>query len=410
MKTLQEKILALQALYRTRRLYFKQSIDSMQGITPWGTRRLRGRGLALLGEAEQLMQELEQGMVTTAEGSVTVPLRKRYHRFKKVYALLHEFTKPWWRQWAEAIGIALLLAVVLRNFIFGLYHVPTGSAEPTILVGDRIWGNKLAYYYDSINRGDLVIFDDPLFPVDKSHKVRQLWQRYIGIPVPALGLGAGPTNWVKRVIAVPGDTIEGRLEQGKTTVYLNGKKLEEPYVNPYPLIHVRKERGFFPVQNIGPLLIPDFLRQEKCHRRYTYDPAVSLEQQPFYKLKPEEIIANPLTGQPILDHPFTPTLRDSYGAIADQFGPIIVPEGKYWVMGDSRKNSADSRIWLFLDKSLIHGRASFIIYSLDSEEAFWAFDLIKHPLEFWTKIVRWGRTFSGFKSATVEQQIIGKQP
>jgi hypothetical protein len=75
------------------------------------------------------------------------------------------------------------------------------------------------------------------------------------------------------------------------------------------------------------------------------------------------------------------------------FGPLTVPDGKYWMMGDSRKNSRDSRWWHFLDRERIHGRASFIIYSIDSEEAFWLFELIKHRINFWTKSIRFNRFF-----------------
>jgi hypothetical protein len=79
----------------------------------------------------------------------------------------------------------------------------------------------------------------------------------------------------------------------------------------------------------------------------------------------------------------------------DIFGPIKLQEGQYWVMGDSRKNSNDSRFWGPLDEKYIHGRASFIIYSIDSGEAFWLFDLIKHPIDFWFKYIRWNKIFKG---------------
>ena len=55
--------------------------------------------------------------------------------------------------WLGSIAVALATAVILRMFIFGLYHVPTGSAEPNLLVGDRIWGNKMAYYFGKVKQG-----------------------------------------------------------------------------------------------------------------------------------------------------------------------------------------------------------------------------------------------------------------
>ncbi len=403
MKTVQDKAKALSDLYCSRRQGFKQTIANLRALTPWGTNKLRNKGQALFDEAERLYHEITKGMIGTAEGGMTNAIvRRRCRRLKKVYKALHEMSKPWWRQWIEAVGIALFLALFLRNFVFGLYHVPSESAETTILVGDRIWGNKMAYFFNTVKRGELVIFDDPQFDIDRSSTLHYYWQRYVGLPVPLFGLKAGPANWVKRVIAAPGDTIEGRVENGKTVVYLNGKLLEEPYVNRLPLIHMQREHGFISLQSFGPFMIPDFLKKGKRIVRRSFDIRYAPEEQPYYKISPEDIIQNPLTGKPIFDEAYTPTMRDYHGSIADEFGPFVVPAGKYWVMGDNRKNSGDSRMWLFLDEELIHGRASVIIHSLDSDEAFWVFDLLKHPIDFWTRIMRWNRFGMVLKSADIK--------
>ncbi len=357
------------------------------------------KGLTLVESAEGQIRELQELLAQTAEGRVAQNvIVTKLKTFKETYKNLHEMTKSSIRQWVEAIVVALVLAVVLRNFLFGLYHVPTGSAEYNILVGDRIWGNKLVYFFTKPQRGELVIFDNPEFPYDKSNMIKDLWQRYVGFGIPLLGLEAGPDNWVKRVIAIPGDTIEGRVEDGKTVVYLNGKKLDEPYVNQYPLIHVRKASGFIPLDSFGPLSIPEFLRYKIKEYSYTYDPSKSYENQSYYKLTEDEVIINPLTGKPFLSHAYSPSFDYNTMRCIDQFGPLKVPEGMYWMMGDSRKNSKDSRYWWFLDEKLIHGRASFIIYSVDSEEAFWLFDLIKHPIDFWTKHIRLSRFFNGLNT------------
>ncbi len=403
MNNLQNKIKSLSDLYQSRRQFFRQTVTNLRTLTPWGTKKLREKGQALLDLADRLLQEIAQGSAITVEGGMTnATLRKRYRQLKKTYKALHEMSKPWWRQWIEAVGIALFLALFLRNFVFGLYHVPSESAETTILVGDRIWGNKMAYFFDTVKRGELVIFDDPQFDIDRSSTFHYYWQRYVGLPVPLLGLKMGPANWVKRVIAIPGDTIEGRVENGKTVVFLNGKQLEEPYVNRLPLIHIEREHGFVSMRSFGPFMVPEFLKRGKRVVHRSFDKRFSPEEQPHYKFCTDDIVRNPLTGEPMLDEPFTPTLRDYHGSIADEFGPFVVPAGKYWVMGDNRKNSGDSRMWLFLDEELIHGRASVIIHSLDSDEAFWAFDLLKHPIDFWTKIVRWSRFGTVLKSAEIK--------
>jgi signal peptidase I len=250
----------------------------------------------------------------------------------------------------------------------------------------------MAYFFDEVKRGDLVIFDDPREGYDESSYFQYLWQRYVGFSIPLLGLKTGPINVVKRVIAVPGDIIQGKLENGKAVIYLNGIKLDESYVNHLPLILLQRDKGFLGFDNFGPLAVPDFLRKEKKLVRYTYDPAKPYDQQPFYYMSAEDIYKHPQTGESILYEAFSPTYS-SRGVTIDEFGPRKVPENMYWTMGDSRKNSEDSRVWQYLDRKYIHGRASFIIYSVDSEEALWLFDLIKHPIEFWKKHIRWNRFF-----------------
>jgi len=377
--------------YKSKRDRFKKVIDS------WGNKHYSKEykeAVALFKKTEDYSKNLEQDFINPNLNEKVI--KAKINDFKKTYKRLNEITKPILQQWVEAIGIAVLLALVLRNFIFGLYHVPTGSAEPNILVGDRIWGNKMAYYFDEPKRGDLVIFDSPDVRYDKSSVLKYWWQKYIGLPIPLLGLSGGPDNWVKRVIAIPGDIIEGKIENGRPVVYLNGQKLEEPYVNPYPLIRVKRSKGLVPLDSFGPIKIPDFLRYTtREDYNYTYDPEKTIQEQIFYRLDESEIVKSIETGKPIFAQPYTPNYSYDYDTksfyCADIFGPFKIPEGKYWVMGDSRKNSRDSRWWYFLDEERIHGRASFIIYSIDSEEAFWAFELIKRPINFWIKSIRWGR-------------------
>jgi len=389
MKKIIQKFEELKTKYLSRRESFK---DRIENYTSRSSRKARVRGLELIDVADTLVRELTHDLVAPAHEHIQLSIiKKKLRTFKKTYKELHELAKPGWRQWVEAIGIALLLALLLRNFIFGLYHVPTGSAERNILVGDRIWGNKMIYFFKPVKRGDLVIFDNPVFDYDRSSSLNYYWQRYIGLPIPLLGLSSGPDNWVKRVIAVPGDVIEGKVEEGKTVIYRNGKKLDEPYVNPYPLIALNKTKGFIPWSHVGPIPIPSFLYYETKLVHYTYDPSKPYDQQPYYYIENEEVVKKPGTDEPVLDYAFTPYYDRRLHLNVDVFGPYKIPEKKYWVMGDSRKNSQDSRWWLFLDEELIHGRASFVIYSIDSEEAFWIFDLIKNPLDFWRKHVRWNR-------------------
>lgn len=297
---------------------------------------------------------------------------------------LDESLKSFFRQIGESIIFLAVAVFVLRYLLFGLYSVPTGSAEPNILVGDRILGLKYPYLFGSIKRGDLVIFDRPNFVYDQENVINRLYQKYIGMmSIPLLGLSAGPESWVKRVIGLPGDVVEGRVNsEGQTEIYLNGKLLDEPYINPHPLITVKRNCGFFP-KEMG---MPWFLNWMSKEVHYTYNPDFSYADQPFYKIDNDQIMYNQFTGKPMYLMPRSP-------AHYDKFPARKVPEGKLWVMGDNRKNSHDCRNWGFLDAKLVTGRASMILFSIDSEEIFWLFDLIKNPITFFTKKIRWSRFF-----------------
>jgi signal peptidase I len=391
MKNLKQLFEKFHAKFQHKKDFFKKRIE-----------RLRAKGKIeaykqqsdLFLELEKSDRELQNNFLLSSEKvqSDKQILRTKIKAFKTNYQMLNEVTKPLWRQWSEAIIIAVVLAFVIRTVIFGLYCVPSGSAEPTILVGDHIWGNKFIYFFQKPKRGEFVIFDNPTFELNKSSKFKVLWQKYVGLSIPFLGLESGPENVVKRLIAIPGDTIEGRVEDDKPVIYLNGKKLDEPYVNPYPLIKVRRTRGFIDADHFGPFRIPEFLGLKYMIDPHfpvcTYDPSKSLSDQPFYKLTQEDVVKDLATGMPMVIPPYSPTQ-------ADIFGPITIPDGKYWLMGDSRNNSYDSRYWGLLDESAIHGRASFVILSIDTSEAFWFYDLMKHPIDFWTKHIRWNCFFKG---------------
>jgi len=375
MNNLKEALDAFSSKLESKKRFFEHEIEKWKSR---GKTTLYEKAQSLLSMLEKKLAEIKE-LISQGEAKESA-LKARLKTCKKLYKQLREITKPSWRQWLEALIIAGSVAIVLRYFVFGLYHVPTGSAEPTILVGDRVWGNKLAYWFDEVKRGDQVIFEDPRFKFDESNWVKTVWQKYVGLPIPLLGVEAGPINMVKRVIAVPGDWIEGRVEEdGHTAIYINDKKLGEPYVNPYPLIWLDKKVGFIPF--FAKRSVPDGFW---C----TYVPNKSFEDQPYYNMKRSEVIAIP--GYSHLRPPHVPCKKDV-------FGPVKVPVNKYWVMGDSRQNSHDSRWFGFLDKKFIQGRLSFIIYSVDSLESFWMFELIKTPISFWTKAIRWNRFFKWSK-------------
>jgi signal peptidase I len=284
---------------------------------------------------------------------------------KRLWAWYHRPNKSTIVQYIEAFIIILPIAFVIRTFFYGLYQVPTGSMETTMLVGERFFADKLSVWFHPPQRGEIIAFNDPTYPYS-DNAVKNWWQRYVW----------GPSNWTKRLIGEPGDRVVGKIENGHPEVYVNGEKLNEPYLNPNPLIAVW-EGGRPNVQDV-------YLGNKRwCDNRIvykSYDPAKSWNEQPFYRINPEHIVL--VKGKPELRNPATPNPDDEFD--------VILGPNEYWAMGDNREGSWDSRGWGKLDGRLIHGKIKFRIWSSDSSEAWWIKDLLFHPIDFWKRI-RWDR-------------------
>lgn len=313
--------------------------------------------------------------------------------------------------------VLLLIVFLIRTFGFGLYQVPTGSMETTMLVGERFFADKLSYVFRSPKRGEIIAMNDPLYPYSNNY-YKQLFQRYVW----------GPSNWTKRIIAQPGDAVKGMVEDNKPVVYLKKKdeqtfeKLNEPYLNKYPLIRVFKEdpevirksieREIAKLTRTGhmPNIIIDKVIQDKLEQKFgnqttqrSYDPSVPFDQQPFYMIKPDRIVRDPHTGDMDIIYPGTPRRSSNPQVLAfiaegknyydgsDEFY-VQLGSDEFWCMGDNRLGSRDCREFGPIKQKQIHGRIIFRIWSVDSDESWWIVDLIKHPIEFWSR-VRWGRFF-----------------
>ncbi len=294
--------------------------------------------------------------------------------------------KPFF-SWAnfKEIGSLLFLVFLIRTIGFGLYQVPSGSMETTMLVGGRFFADKFTYLFTSPKRSDIISMNAPIYPYSHN-KLMRLFEDYVW----------GPDNWTKRVIGVPGDTVEGNIEDGKPVIYLNGKKLDEPYLNKYPLIAVYKvdPSGLF--QHMTGRSLNDFWRNVTF---YSYDSDKSYADQPFYRMNPKRIVTG-ADGKPILMWPndaIEPTQEvtkepgKNYWDGSDVFY-VALGSSQYWCMGDNRRGSKDCRCFGPIEGRLIHGRILFLIWSIDSDESWWIFDLFKHPIDFW-KRVRWNRCF-----------------
>jgi len=281
----------------------------------------------------------------------------------------------------EIVGI-LLVVFLVRTFGFGLYQVPSGSMETTMLVGDRFFADKFTYNFTSPKHGDILSFNDPTYPYSEN-SVKRLFENYVW----------GPSNWTKRVIGVPGDVVEGRIEDGKPVVYRNGEKLDEPYLNKYPLIGVWKTDPSGLFQHMQGKSEDWIMRQWTF---YSYDPNVSYEDQPFYRISPNKVVigndGRPITLWPgsLIREPEAARPEGNFFNGTDEFYWQLGPD-EYWCMGDNRLGSKDCRCFGPIKRSLIHGKIVLMIWSLDSDESFFLLDLIKHPIDFWTR-VRWNRT------------------
>ncbi len=207
------------------------------------------------------------------------------------------------RDYIETIIVCVIFVIFSRAFVFQQSKIPSGSMMDTLLVGDYImvnrfmyspalfeWENKLLPVRD-IRRGDVVVFKFPAEP---------------------------ETDYIKRIVGLPGDTIEVR----DGYLYVNGALINEPYV-------------------------------DASYRR------------------------------------------------GESYGPTRVPLENYFAMGDHRNMSADSRVWGFVPKSLVKGRALLIWWSYqeDSVEANprgvveSAKSIASKALHFFTRS-RWSRCFT----------------
>jgi signal peptidase I len=214
------------------------------------------------------------------------------------------------REYGEAMLIALVLAIFIRTFFVQAYKIPSGSMEPTLLIGDHILVNKIIYglripdsifglqipglpygqyvfHLEPVHRGDVVVF---VFPPDRTK------------------------DFIKRVIGIAGDTIS--VKNG--VVWLNGTEMPDP------------------------------------HRHWE----VSAQER----------------------SPVSPR---------DNFGPVTVPPGKLFMMGDNRDRSYDSRFWGFVDLNDVEGRATVIYLPWNEEKADSASTL--SVIFLWFEYIRWDR-------------------
>ncbi|MFC5666981.1 signal peptidase I [Kitasatospora misakiensis] len=133
------------------------------------------------------------------------------------------------------IGVALIVALVMKTFLVQVFVIPSGSMEQTILVGDRVLVDKLTPWFGAEpERGEVVVFKDPGGWLENEHGSSKDGPVLHGAKQVLTFVGLLPSDneqdLIKRVIGVVGDTVECCDEQGR--ISLNGKPLDEPYLAP----------------------------------------------------------------------------------------------------------------------------------------------------------------------------------
>jgi signal peptidase I len=184
------------------------------------------------------------------------------------------------REYFESIVIAVILALFVRTWVVQAFKIPTGSMENNLLIGDHLLVNKF------VSGPTATGLERTLLPVRDPRRGEVVVFKYPNEP---------ERDFIKRVIGLPGDTVELRNKK----VYINGQPLDEPYVH--------------------------FL-----------EPASESQEVTSFDVR-------------------------------ERYGPVRVPANQYFVMGDNRDNSQDSRYWGFLPRDYIKGRSLMIYWSYEAE-------------------------------------------
>jgi signal peptidase I len=136
----------------------------------------------------------------------------------------HKKQLPLWLEFPLLIAAALLIAVLIKTFLFQAFWIPSSSMENTLQIYDRVLVSKLSYEFSDIALGDVIVFDDPRAGFEQPDE--DPLERAIRNLRESIGLVTPQSEFIKRVIGVPGDVVQGR----DGAVFVNGVRLDEPYL------------------------------------------------------------------------------------------------------------------------------------------------------------------------------------
>jgi signal peptidase I len=131
-------------------------------------------------------------------------------------------SRSFWRELPILILVALVVAVLIKTFLVQAFFIPSASMSETLVEGDRVMVNKLAYVFGEPSRGDVVVFDNPAADSEGESLLGAIL-RHVG---ESLGMSSPDSALIKRVIATGGETIEIR----ENRVLVDGAPIDEPYL------------------------------------------------------------------------------------------------------------------------------------------------------------------------------------
>lgn len=340
--------------------------------------------------------------------------KKRRKRRQRQKGEQNERAKSWLREWLDALMFAAVAALIIRTFLFEAYRIPTPSMEKTLLTGDFLIVSKINYGprtpmvlgipftniylpgvvmpwtrlpgFEEIERNDIVVFN---YPIDLA-------------PI------AAKTNYIKRAVGMPGDT----LSINDTQLYVNGEKaqsfsgIQQTYVvkvrdrvrlspakveaaggklfrrggeNGYHVTmteEVADEMSQWPeVNSVELFVLPDDFN-EYNQRDFSFSSGFKNHHHLPPTAVPSKGDTVTLTSKNyhIYENIITRYEENNVDRNGDQFiingeptNQYTIKQDYYFMMGDNRDDSEDSRFWGFVPQSHIVGKAGMIYFSWDSE-------------------------------------------
>jgi signal peptidase I len=245
--------------------------------------------------------------------------------------------KTVWREYFESAVVTVIMALFGMTFIVQAVKVPTGSMQNTITIGDHLLVNKFIFApgkslpflpQREIQRGDIIVFKYPGNPYKPERDDRPDNRPIL-------------TNYVKRVIGIPGDRI--RIEGHN--VIVNDQVVPEHRISAI-----------------------DFNRKDPLQVTDNPAPKPGERYNVYYKPGPDD--------------------EDPDYDVFEGKNEITVPDNSYFVMGDNRNNSEDSRYWGYVPRDLVIGRAMFVYWSYDESAAPTGWGVL---VDFFAN-TRWSRT------------------